>query len=49
MSGAPDRSERPGLSERISTNGWLMVAIEVLFLAVVFGWLFVTLAVAGGG
>ena len=34
-------------SERLATGGWLLYAVEVLVLLVIFGWLFLTVSLAG--
>ena len=47
MSAAPDHEHRPTFTERVSASGWRMFALELLVLVVVFGWLFVTVTVAG--
>lgn len=41
-----DRARR-SLSERIAAGGWLMYALELLVLVVIFGWLFMTVQLAG--
>ena len=34
-------------SERLATGGWLLYVVEVLVLLVIFGWLFMTVSLAG--
>ena len=48
MSAESDRKEHPSLRQRMADGGWPLFALEALILAVVFGWLFVTVALAGG-
>ena len=35
-------------SERVANGGWLLYTVEVLVLLVIFGWLFLTVSLAGG-
>ena len=39
---------KQNFSERLATGGWLLYTIEVLVLLVIFGWLFLTVSLAGG-
>ena len=48
MSAESDRREHPPLRQRIADGRWPVFVLEALVLAVVFGWLFLTVAVAGG-
>ena len=41
-----DRARRT-LSERIAAGGWLLYTLELLVLVVIFGWLFMTVQLAG--
>jgi hypothetical protein len=35
------------MSERMAEGGWLLYALELLALVVIFGWLFLTYRLAG--
>jgi hypothetical protein len=48
MSADPDRPGRRSLSERLAAGGWPLFALLILVLAVIFGWLFLTVDLAGG-
>ncbi|WP_222195039.1 hypothetical protein [Modestobacter italicus] len=43
-----DRSVRAGLRRSIADGRWPLFALELVVLAVVFGWLFLTVAATGG-
>ncbi|WP_299951219.1 hypothetical protein [uncultured Modestobacter sp.] len=43
-----DRSGRSGLRQSIADGRWPLFALELVVLAVIFGWLFLTVAATGG-
>ncbi|MGY5883526.1 hypothetical protein [Modestobacter lacusdianchii] len=45
---APDRSRGAELRQRIADGRWPLFALELVVLAVIFGWLFLTVAATGG-
>jgi hypothetical protein len=48
MSADPHRPGRRSLSERLTTGGWPLFALLIVVLAVIFGWMFLTVDLAGG-
>ena len=47
MAARPEDKGRRSLSERLAEGGWLLYALEVLVLVVIFGWMFLTYRLAG--
>ena len=47
MSADSDRAESAPLSERLAARGWPLFVLALVVLAVVFGWMFLTVELAG--
>jgi hypothetical protein len=47
MSTDPDRTDNATLSERLAARGWPLFALALVVLAVIFGWMFLTVELAG--
>lgn len=51
MADEPDsgHSDDPGLRQQMANGGWQLYVAEFLILLVIFGWMFVTVYLGGGG